>query len=204
MFVVWSTSDDGGVDLTVREIGNATGIFEGTLFVENSDNGARHLLVSKDDVITVKYNDSTPPYPYDTSDEFYVKDAHIVTNEPLKRTSIGYFKLFNVPKYVQDDKVHLIVSDKPVYMRAYIEATQDRIKEECVFIIQIENANNEVVYLKMSNHSLGDRYDHIKKKWIPDMPGTYTITAFIWESIDNPVPLSPKMEKTVLVMPTVS
>ena len=54
----------------------------------------------------------------------------------------------------------------------------------------------------MSNHSLDYWYDRITNTWIPDIPGTYTITAFIWDSVDNPVPLSPKMEITVLVTPT--
>jgi len=35
--------------------------------------------------------------------------------------------------------------------------------------------------------------------WIPTQAGTYTATAFVWESVDNPTALSPPVSTTVTV-----
>ena len=41
---VWSDSDAGGIDLTVTETGNATGIFEGTVFFSTEEESSGHTL----------------------------------------------------------------------------------------------------------------------------------------------------------------
>ena len=209
---VWSTRDSGGMDLIVKETGNATGIFEGTLFTTTGDGGpGGRLHILEGSTITALYKDNTLPHPYDPSDELYIEDSHILKKEPLERVSIRNFSLKSSEEHftgIEDYPIvkedYPLVSDKPTYLTIPIRATQNYVNEECVFIAQIENANNEVVYLEMSNHSLNQGSKHVTNIWIPDMPGTYTVTIFVWESIDNPVPLSPQMVRTVLVTPALS
>ena len=200
---VWSTIDTG-TSATVTEIRDASGIFEGAIYL-NDDYITDGMLSALDsNIIMVRYYDHTLPHPYNTSDVLYVDDTHIVMKEPLKRTSITNFRIINGAEYFIDIKDYSIVSGKPAHVMADIGSTKAYVDEECVFIIQIENANNEVVHLEMSNHLLNIHKEHVTIMWIPDMPGTYTVTVFIWESIDNPVPLSPKKEKTALVIPAAS
>ena len=67
---VWSDSDAGGVDLTVTETGEATGIYEGTVFFKTINQSSGHRLrVSEGDTVTAEYEDHTLPYPYTTADE---------------------------------------------------------------------------------------------------------------------------------------
>jgi hypothetical protein len=41
---VWSDSDAGGIDLTVTETNEATGIFEGTVFFTTANDSSGHRL----------------------------------------------------------------------------------------------------------------------------------------------------------------
>ena len=67
---VWSDSDAGGVDLTVTETDNATGIFEGIVFFSTEEESSGHTLrVYGEDTITAEYEDNTLPDPYTTADE---------------------------------------------------------------------------------------------------------------------------------------
>ena len=195
-----STSDYGPAP-PVKETGNATGIFEGTLFSTVDMPTGDILRISEGDTITIIYKDNTLPYPYDPSDELYIEDSHIVKKEPFERASIEDFWMYNGI----DSSEYPVVSGKMTYLKVPIRATEDyHVNEEYVFIAQIENADNEVVYLETSNHSLTIQRNVITSMWIPDMPGMYTVTIFVWESIDNPVPLSPQMVRTVLVTPALS
>ena len=67
---VWSDSDVAGVDLTVTETNEATGIFEGTIFFTTSDESSGHRLrVAEGETVNVEYEDHTLPDPYTTADE---------------------------------------------------------------------------------------------------------------------------------------
>jgi len=71
---VWSDSDAGGIDLTVTETNEATGIFEGTVFFTTADETVGHRLrVSEGDTITAEYEDKTLPDPYTTADELDIQ-----------------------------------------------------------------------------------------------------------------------------------
>jgi hypothetical protein len=66
----WSDSDAGGIDLTVTETNEATGIFEGTVFFTVSNDSSGHRLrVAEGDTVTAEYEDNTLPEPYTTADE---------------------------------------------------------------------------------------------------------------------------------------
>jgi len=64
---LWSDSDAGGIDLTVTETNEATGIFEGTVFFTVTDESSGHRLrVAEGDTVTASYADNTLPAPYTT------------------------------------------------------------------------------------------------------------------------------------------
>ena len=67
---VWSDSDAGGINLTLTETNEATGIFEGTVFFTTIDESSGHRLrVSPGDIITAEYEDNTLPDPFQPADE---------------------------------------------------------------------------------------------------------------------------------------
>ncbi|MGH9910607.1 MAG: hypothetical protein ACRD32_08200, partial [Nitrososphaerales archaeon] len=85
---VWSDSDSGGIDLTVTETNEATGIFEGTVFFTVSDDSSGHRLrVAEGDTVTAEYEDNTLPSPYTTADELEIAATTFIGSivPPLER-----------------------------------------------------------------------------------------------------------------------
>ena len=59
---VWSDTDAGGIDLTVTETNEATGIFEGTVaFSVGTESSGHRLRVDEGDTVTAEYEDRTLP-----------------------------------------------------------------------------------------------------------------------------------------------
>ncbi|MEK9698119.1 MAG: hypothetical protein VW270_20280, partial [Candidatus Poseidoniales archaeon] len=85
---VWSDSDAGGIDLTVTETNEATGIFEGTVFFTVSNESSGHRLrVAEGDTVTAEYEDNTLPSPYTTADELNITATTLIGTvvPPLER-----------------------------------------------------------------------------------------------------------------------
>ena len=85
---VWSDSDAGGIDLTVTETNEATGIFEGTVFFTVDDESSGHRLrVAEGDTVTAEYEDNTLPDPYTTADELDITATTLIGTvvPPLER-----------------------------------------------------------------------------------------------------------------------
>ena len=76
---VWSDSDAGGIDLTVTETNEATGIFEGTvLFTVTEESSGHRLRVAEGDTVTAEYEDNTLPDPYATVDKLDITATSII------------------------------------------------------------------------------------------------------------------------------
>ena len=90
---VWSDSDAGGIDLTVTETNNSSGIFEGTVFFSTTDESSGHRLrVLDGDTITAEYEDNTLPAPYAPSDDLDVIAKSLIKEllaSPLKQQLSG-------------------------------------------------------------------------------------------------------------------
>ena len=88
MLTLWSDSDAGGIDLTVTETNEATGIFEGTVFFTVTDDSSGHRLrVAEGDTVTAEYEDNTLPDPYTTADELDITATSLIGTvvPPLER-----------------------------------------------------------------------------------------------------------------------
>ncbi|MGH1521765.1 MAG: serpin family protein [Nitrosopumilus sp.] len=79
----WSDSDLAGIDITMTETGDSTGIFEGTVFFDTRESSGHRLHVVEGDTITVEYEDNTLPNPYSPADEINIKDYTIIRNPPI-------------------------------------------------------------------------------------------------------------------------
>ncbi len=77
---VRSNSDLTGIDITVTETGDNTGIFEGTVFFSTDyDSSGDVLQVSEDDIIFAEYVDTTSPLPYVLDKIVYTAISRIET-----------------------------------------------------------------------------------------------------------------------------
>jgi hypothetical protein len=196
---VWSDSDAGGIDLTVTETNEATGIFEGTVFFTVTDASSGHRLrVAEGDTVTAEYEDNTLPDPYTTADELDITGTSIIGTivPPLERAPASGIRVVDA----FGNSLGEISVDQQVQITSDLANGQDRA-QAFAYLVQVQDNNGVTVSLAWITGSLtaGQSFSPALS-WIPDAPGTYTATAFVWESVDNPTALSPPVTTTVNVI----
>ncbi len=195
---VWSDSDVGGIDLTVTETNQATGIFEGTAFFTVSDTSSGHRLrVSEGDTVTAEYNDRTLPDPHDTSDEIDITATTQIGSiiPPLERAPATNLRVVDAFSNTLDT----VDVDQQVQITADLANGQDK-DQPFAYIVQIQDSSSVTVALAWVSGTLTPSQSFSPAlSWTPSEAGTYTATAFVWESVDNPTALSPPNELTITV-----
>jgi len=187
---VWSDSDAGGIDLTVTETNEATGIFEGTVFfTTTSDSSGHRLRVAEGDTVTAEYKDNTLPDPYTTADELDITGTAFIGTvvPPLERAPASNARVVDAFGNTLDE----VSVDQQVQITADLTNGQDR-EQPFAYLVQIQDENGVTASLAWITGSLsaGQSFSPALS-WIATAPGTYTATVFVWESVDNPTALSP-------------
>ncbi len=195
---VWSDSDSGGIDLTVTETNEATGIFEGTMFLTVTQESAGHRLrVAEGDTITAEYEDNTLPSPYTTADELEIAATAFIGTivPPLERAPASN------PRVVDSfgNELDEVSVDQQVQIAADLVNGQDR-DQPFAYLVQISKGG--VTYsLSWITGSLAPGQSlNPAQSWTPTESGTYDVQIFVWESVDNPDALSPPVETTITVV----
>ena len=195
---VASNTDASGITLTVTETNEATGIFEGTIFFTTTGGSSGHRLrVSEGDTVTADYSDVTLPSPYTTGDSEGITSTTIIGTivPPLERapaTSLRIVDTFG-------SSIDAVSIDQQVQITADLSNGQDR-DQDFAYLIQIQNSEGVTVSLSWIAGSLSPGQSFSPSaSWTPTSVGTYTVTAFVWESIDNPTALSPPLTIDVSV-----
>ncbi len=195
---VWSDSDAGGVDLTVTETNEATGIFEGTVFFTTTDESSGHRLrVAEGDTVTAEYEDNTLPDPYTTADELDITATTLIGTvvPPLERAPATNLRTVDA----FGNSLDAVSVDQQVQITADLANGQDR-KQVFAYLVQIQDGNGVTVSLAWITGSLSSGQSFSPAlSWIPTEAGSYTATAFVWESVDNPTALSPPVSTTISV-----
>ena len=195
---VWSDSDGGGIDLTVTETNEATGIYEGTVHFTVTDESSGHRLrVSEGDTVTARYQDNTLPSPYNDADELNITATTLIGTivPPLERAPVS--NLRTVDSF--GGSIDTVSIDQQVQISADLINGQDK-QQLFAYLIQVQDGNGVTVHLAWILGELepGQALSPAVS-WIATDAGTYTATAFVWESIENPTALSPPLEITVSV-----
>ena len=195
---IWSDSDAGGIDLTVTETNEATGIFEGTVFFTTTDESSGHRLrVAEGDTVTAEYEDNTLPDPYTTADELDITATSLIGTvvPPLERAPAANLRTVDA----FGNSLDTVSVDQQVQISADLANGQDR-EQTFAYLVQIQDGNGVTVSLAWITGSLsaGQSFSPALS-WIPTESGSYTATAFVWESVDNPTALSPPVSTTVNV-----
>ncbi len=183
---VWSDSDVGGISLTVTETNAATGIFEGTVFFDDSSISSGHRLnVEEGDTVVAEYDDVTSPIEDETSVSATTLIGTIVP--PLERAPINSLRAVDT----FDNSIGAASVGQQVVITADLSNGQDR-DQDFIFLIQVQDENGVTVSLNwvLGTLAAGQSFSP-GASWTPTEAGTYDVTAFVWESIDNPTALSP-------------
>ena len=195
---VWSDSDAGGIDLTVTETNEATGIFEGTVFFTVTDESSGHRLrVAEGDTVTAEYEDNTLPDPYTTADELDITATSLIGTvvPPLERAPIVSCRVVDA----FGNTLSSVSVDQQVQITCDLANGQDR-EQQFAYLVQIQDGNGVTVQLAWITGALapGQSFSPAQS-WIPDTAGAYDATAFVWESVDNPTALSPPVTTSITV-----
>ena len=195
---VWSDTDAGGIDLTVTETNEATGIFEGTVFFTIDDESSGHRLrVSEGDTVTAEYEDHTLPDPYTTADELDITSTSFIGTvvPPLERAPASNPAIVDAFGNALDT----VCVECQVQITADLSNGQDRA-QVFAYIVQIQDQNGVTVALSWITGSLapGQAFTPAQS-WTPSASGTYTVQIFVWESVNNPTALSPPVTTTAIV-----
>ena len=195
---VKSDTDASGITLTVTETNEATGIFEGTIFFTTTGGSSGHRLrVSEGDTVTADYSDDTLPSPYTTGDSESITSTTIIGTivPPLERAPATSLRIVNT----FGNSIDAVSIDQQVQITADLSNGQDR-DQDFAYLIQIQNSEGVTVSLSWIAGSLSPGQSFSPSaSWTPTSVGTYTVTAFVWESIDNPTALSPPLTIDVSV-----
>jgi hypothetical protein len=195
----WSDSDAGGIDLTVTETNEATGIFEGTLFFTVTDESSGHRLrVAEGDTVTGEYEDNTLPSPYTTADELEIAATTFIGSivPPLERAPATNPRIVDAFGNELDE----VSVDQQVQITADLANGQDR-DQPFAYLVQIQDVDGVTVSLSWITGSLAPGQTlNPAQSWTPTATGTYNIQIFVWESVDNPDALSPPVSTTIDVV----
>jgi hypothetical protein len=195
---VWSDSDAGGIDLTVTETNEATGIFEGTVYFTVTDESSGHRLrVAEGDTVTGEYEDNTLPSPYTTADEIEVTATTFIGTvvPPLERAPASNPRVVDAFGNELDE----VSVDQQVQITADLANGQDR-DQPFAYLVQISK-DGVTHSLSWITGSLAPGQSlNPAQSWTPTEAGTYDVQIFVWESVDNPDALSPPVETTVTVV----
>ena len=194
----WSDSDAGGIDLTVTETNEATGIFEGTVFFTTvNDSSGHRLRVAEGDTVTAEYEDNTLPDPYTTADELDITATTLIGTvvPPLERAPAANLRIVDA----FGNSLNAVSVDQQVQLTADLANGQDK-EQSFAYLVQIQDGDGVTVSLAWITGSLSSGQSFSPAlSWIPTESGSYTATAFVWESVDNPTALSPPVSTTISV-----
>ena len=195
---VASDTDASGITLTVTETNEATGIFEGTIFFTTTGGSSGHRLrVSEGDTVTADYADGTLPLPYTTNDSVSITSTTIIGTivPPLERAPATNLRIVDT----FGSSIDAVSIDQQVQITADLSNGQDR-DQDFAYLIQIQDSDGVTVSLSWIAGSLSPGQSFSPSaSWTPTSAGTYDVTAFVWESIDNPTALSPPLSIDVSV-----
>ena len=196
--VAYSETFIGGIELTVTETQEASGIFEGTVeFDPESASDGHRLQVTEGDIVTATYDDETLPKP-DNGDTLEITATTLIGSivPPLERAPASN------PAIVDafGNSLASVSVDQQVQITADLTSGQDG-DQDFAYLVQIQDEDGVTVELSWIAGTLGAGATFsASQSWTPSEAGSYTATIFVWESVSNPTALSPQLSITIDVV----
>ena len=194
-----SNSNTTGIMLNLKETSTNSGIFQGRIYLSQSQSNEHSIHVSNGDSVKAEYIDKTLPKPHRIDDEVKVSATIIVYDTYVK--PINRIKIRN-PRIVDRNNRDLlrVVHGKETWITYDLENCMD-YEQRFVCIVSSKDSTGMQTPPFTSQACVLLKGESITPslKWIPSHPGVYSMDIFIWESIDDPVLLSPPTSFEILV-----
>ena len=186
---IFSDSDNGGIQVVAMETSERSGNFIATINLSTNTSSGNRLYAIPGDTIIAKYTDHTLPKPFSKSDSQNIETSAIVdySISPINRIQTSPISLsdgFGNP-------ITSLLSETQIQIVGTIE-NQINYDQEFIYFFQIKNSDNSIISLswiqgKLSPNQILD----ISQSWIPKNSGNYVLETYVWNSLNELIPLSP-------------
>jgi hypothetical protein len=194
---VFSDSDSGGIQVPAIETSERSGDFIANISLSENTSSGNRLYALPGDNIFAKYNDHTLPKPFSKSDNQYVETTATIDYSilPINRIQAS-------PIYLSDsfgNPMTSLLSETQMQIVGTIE-NQINYDQEFIYFFQIKNSDNSVISLswiegKLSPNQILD----ISQSWIPENPENYVLETYVWNSLNELIPLSPPDTRIITI-----
>jgi len=186
---VYSDSDIAGIEVAGIETSESSGIFVATItFTQNLSSSGNRLLALPGDEIYAKYDDHTLPKPYSTSDNLeiitlakvtsFISTLDRLTNSPITLTdSLGT----PLKSFQANNRIQIVGSI----------TNEQNFEQKFVYLVQVKDHNNTVESISWIGGVLSEHQNlDVSQSWLPKNSGTFLIETYVWNSLDDQIPLS--------------
>ncbi len=195
---VYSDSDIAGIEVTAIETSERSGVFVATIvFTQNLSSSGNRLLALPEDEIFAKYDDHTLPKPYSTSD-----NLEIITFAKVGSSVPSLEKLTNSPITLTDNSGKPVNSFKEKNRIQIVGSIKNEqiFNQKFVYLIQVKDHYDSVVSLSwMSGELSGNQSLDVSQSWLPKNSGTFSIEAFVWNSIEDQIALAQSTTTSIII-----
>jgi len=195
---LFSDSDIAGIKVNAVESTESSGLFTATVSLSQTLSSSGNRLYSiPGDEIFAKYDDYTLPKPYSTSDNLGIETFARI------ESSIPPINLLENSQILLADSLgnQLLSFSSNHQMQIVGTITNDQnFKQKFIYLFQVKNDVSYVESISWIQGELSPQQSlDVSQSWIPTKSGTYTIETFVWNSLGNPMALSPVMSTLIVV-----
>jgi len=194
---VFSDSDSGGIQVTAIETSERSGDFIANISLSENTSSGNRLYAVPGDKIFAKYNDHTLPKPFSKSDNQYIETSAMIDHSISPINRIQTYPIFFSDGF--GNPVTSILSETQIQIVGTIK-NQINYDQEFIYFFQIKNSENSVISLswiqgKLSPNQILD----ISQSWIPKNSDNYILETYVWNSLNELVPLSSPTSISIIV-----
>jgi hypothetical protein len=193
-----SDSDVAGILVDALETEEDSGLFQAVIsFTQNSVSSGNRLFAIPGDSIYSKYEDNTLPSPHSIQDDLDIQaEAKLDSGvPPIQRISqeVAFISdSFGVqilePTINQQLQIVGIITNNQNYDQTFS------------YIIQVKDQDGIVVSLSWIQGKLASNQSlDLSQSWTPTAAGNYSIETFVWNSLEDQIPLSPKSSSSYII-----
>ena len=194
---VFSDSDNGGIQVVATETSERSGDFLTNISLSTNTSSGNRLYAVPGDSIFAKYDDHTLPKPFSKSDEMSIEtsatvDYSVSSINRIHVSPISFSDSFG-------NTLDSLISEMQIQIVGKIE-NQLNYDQEFIYFFQIKNSDNSVISLswiqgKLSPNQLLD----ISQSWIPEKSENYVLEIYVWNSLNDSIPLSPPIITSIII-----
>ena len=193
---VFSDSYQEGIQLELYETEKNSGTFERKFGISEFRSAPSVLFVQQGDTATVRYWDTTP---INGIEPIEITETTLIGNRgpPLERVLVSSLRVEDAELDIMKNPIILV--DQQIEISMELENNLDR-NQNFTYLVLVQDETKKADSLSWIAGSMTPLQSMTSSQsWTPSHPGKYYVTAFVWESVNNPTALSPPTEMEVIV-----